>query len=90
MEDRHEQGSGERVGEGSSDAAQPLGKIQPYGDYRKLGQPADTVSGTTQELLEPRGSGGLDALPLAFKVIAVVGIVALVVAIALTQFGPAG
>lgn len=72
--------------------AQPAGEEEAYGNYRKLGQPADTVSGATQELFEVRPSGSSangagDGSSTAFKVIAVVAIVSVVLAIAATQFG---
>lgn len=62
-------------------------EAREYGSYRKLGQPADTVSGATQELFEVRtgnadSSGGIST---AFKVIAALGIILLVVAIVVTQ-----
>lgn len=62
--------------------------MDPSADYRKLGQPRDTVSGTTKELFEVRGSGASSGgSTLAFKIIAVVAIVAVVVAVVLTQMG---
>ncbi|MBQ9069667.1 MAG: hypothetical protein IJ131_11560 [Eggerthellaceae bacterium] len=67
---------------------QSCGRLDPQATYRKLGQPADTVSGTTKELFEVRGpGGGADGASTAFKVIAAVAIVAVVLAIVATQFG---
>lgn len=69
-------------------AQKPLGTVDADKNYRKLGQPADTVSGTTQELFEVRGPGGdSDAASMVFKIIAGVAIVALVLAIVASQMG---
>ena len=71
---------------GRERTSQPVGTVDPAANYRRLGQPADTVSGVTSELFEPRGPDS-PAATLAFKVIAVVAIVALVAGIVATQLG---
>ena len=71
--------------------ASPLGSVDPQTNYRKLGQPRDTVSGTTQELFEVRGPGGgsgsSETSSLVFKIIAVVAIIAVVLAMVAVQIG---
>lgn len=72
--------------------ASPTNEQSDYGNYRKLGQPADTISGATQELFEVRPSGkSASGAPsdnsTIFKVIAVIAIVAILAAILATQFG---
>ena len=63
----------------------------PSGNYRKLSQPPDTISGATQDLLEVRpsgtASGDADGSALGFKIIAVIAIVVLIGAIVATQLG---
>lgn len=67
-----------------------------YGNYRKLGQPTDTISGATREMFEvrsakasPQGEGGADTTraSIAFKIIAAIAIVLLVAAIIASQMG---
>ena len=66
------------------------GESQEYGNYRKLGQPPDTISGATKDLLEVRPSGNPaqnDTSATTFKIIAVIAIIFLVIAIIATQVG---
>ena len=61
-----------------------------YGNYRKLAQPPDTISGATKDLLEVRPSGTPskdDTNATTFKFIAVIAIIFLVIAIIATQVG---
>ena len=61
-----------------------------YGEYRKLSQPADTVSGATAELLEARPSGANNSSnpdAAAFKIIAIIAIVAIILGIIASQIG---
>ena len=61
-----------------------------YGDYRKLGQPVDTVSGATQELLEVRPSGSstqIDDSSATFKIIAIIAIISFITGIISSQIG---
>ena len=70
--------------------SEQTGKSQEYGNYRKLGQPPDTISGATKDLLEVRPSGSpaqIDTSSTTFKIIAVIAIIALVAGIVASQFG---
>ena len=61
-----------------------------YGNYRKLAQPPDTISGATKDLLEvcPSGTPAKDDTnATTFKFIAVIAIIFLVIAIIATQVG---
>ena len=63
---------------------------QEYGNYRRLGQPPDTISGATKDLLEVRPSGNPaqnDTSATTFKIIAVIAIIALVAGIVASQLG---
>lgn len=71
-------------------------KTNEYGNYRKFGQPTDTVSGATREMFEVRsakasaqgeGGAGSTSTSLAFKIIAAIGIVLLIAAIIASQVG---
>ena len=70
--------------------APKTGSLREYGEYRKLSQPPDTVSGATAELLEARPSGANNSSnsdATAFKIIAIIAIVAIILGVISSQIG---